>query len=464
MSTLLESPKAGRIDLNDFKRPFRAIEKFLGKSDTNAAVHLSTNTGRICWAARAGRLTAFAGDTAPGIDGMQTVAVRLGDVQAALRAFGTSGQSVEIAVEDGRLVLTTANETRALELLAVEPVLAVEADDDQLRLVLDCAPQRVAKFIRANKGHHATIKVAGNGNYITIESSRRDTEYRTASLPLIGEKLDRDTAVKFAFSISADELRRVFSTNDGRHEGTLTRLADGAMLWAWGRGFREDRIEVLIDAPPLVDDVPATVQAPCVVATAGERGRLDELESIVERDSQAFYNVGGALREIRDFRLYEKVRGVATFETYIEHRFGMRRSFAYYLIAAADLKDNLSTMVDRIPANERQARALIGLPPADQQEVWQEVLERAPKNDDGEPLVTARVVKEVRDEMFPREDEGDDGEWDADAAIHGFANYLEKTWLAWPREHLDLLVVQLQSYALKVQKDIDDGDAEGLSA
>lgn len=49
-------------------------------------------------------------------------------------------------------------------------------------------------------------------------------------------------------------------------------------------------------------------------------------------------------------------------------------------------------MVDKLPMNERQARALNGLEPDMQVKVWQEVIETAP-----EGKVTAAIVKAVRD-------------------------------------------------------------------
>jgi VRR-NUC domain len=85
-----------------------------------------------------------------------------------------------------------------------------------------------------------------------------------------------------------------------------------------------------------------------------EHKRLDELEAIIERGVQAFVEVGEALMEIRDSRLYKQTH--SSFESYLRERWKMSRPRGYQLIDAA----KLSTTVDTFPAeNERQARALI---------------------------------------------------------------------------------------------------------
>jgi hypothetical protein len=80
--------------------------------------------------------------------------------------------------------------------------------------------------------------------------------------------------------------------------------------------------------------------------------RLDELEAVIERGVQTFIEVGKALTEIRDSRLYKQTYN--SFETYCKERWGFSRARGYQLIDAA----KLSTTVDTPPANERQARAL----------------------------------------------------------------------------------------------------------
>lgn len=120
-----------------------------------------------------------------------------------------------------------------------------------------------------------------------------------------------------------------------------------------------------------------------------EIARLSELEMVIERGLQTFYEVGEALLEIRDSRLYRNEH--ATFEDYCQHRWQMTHRRANYLIQAAEVMENLGTIVP-IPTNESQVRPLTTLEPDEQKLVWQVVEETAP---DGK--ITAAHVKSVVD-------------------------------------------------------------------
>jgi hypothetical protein len=84
-----------------------------------------------------------------------------------------------------------------------------------------------------------------------------------------------------------------------------------------------------------------------------ERCRLAELEQVVDAGMQTFVDVGLALLEIRDGRLYRQTHG--TFESYCTARWGFTDRRGRQLIAAAEI----GTMVP--VANERQARELVPL-------------------------------------------------------------------------------------------------------
>ena len=137
--------------------------------------------------------------------------------------------------------------------------------------------------------------------------------------------------------------------------------------------------------------------------TVKEEARIAQLEATIERGMQTFVEVGLALMEIRDARLYRAEFG--TFEEYCRERWGMASSRARQLIAAADTVRNLETvtMVTVFPATERQARPLAALPPAQQREAWERVLETAP---DGK--ITAAHVQAVVGRMAEPNDENDD--------------------------------------------------------
>ncbi|MGF2037327.1 MAG: hypothetical protein RMZ43_018735 [Nostoc sp. CmiVER01] len=82
-------------------------------------------------------------------------------------------------------------------------------------------------------------------------------------------------------------------------------------------------------------DVPA-VEVPEL--TEQEQSDRLHLERRVER---AFFEAGKALTELRDRRLYRSTH--KTFEDYCRDRFGHSRQKSNYLIAAADVYENLTT-------------------------------------------------------------------------------------------------------------------------
>lgn len=142
---------------------------------------------------------------------------------------------------------------------------------------------------------------------------------------------------------------------------------------------------------------------------------LPELESRIERGLQTFVEVGTALLEIRDRRLYRE-RGFATFEDYCIERWGFTARFARYQMAGAEVAVVLGTMVPNLPlpTTERVARELAPLmrqSPERAAEVWRGL--RATKGDG----VTAADVREAvqqatqpaaagADDDAPEEEEG----------------------------------------------------------
>ncbi len=127
---------------------------------------------------------------------------------------------------------------------------------------------------------------------------------------------------------------------------------------------------------------------------AAELNRLDQLETVIERGLSTFVDVGRALAEVRDSRLYRQAH--PTFEDYCRERWQLSRPRAYELIGAATAIENVSAMADIPgPQSERQARPLTRLEPEKQREAWQQAFETAPRSDGGEPQVTAAHVENV---------------------------------------------------------------------
>jgi ParB family chromosome partitioning protein len=107
-----------------------------------------------------------------------------------------------------------------------------------------------------------------------------------------------------------------------------------------------------------------------------ETARLIKLEDTIERGLATFVDVGTALMEIRDGRLYRERWG--TFEDYCRERWGIARRTAYQLMDAAEVVENVRNCAQIAPANEAQARPLTSLPADLQPIVWQQAVETAP--------------------------------------------------------------------------------------
>ena len=135
--------------------------------------------------------------------------------------------------------------------------------------------------------------------------------------------------------------------------------------------------------------------------TVIEQSELEQHEATIEHGLKTFVDVGAALMAIRDKRLYKQQ--YSTFDDYCKRRWKMSRPRAFQLMDAAQVNRNLSTIVDKLPSSESQARPLARLAePEQQREVWQRAVDTAP-----EGIVTAAHVKKtVR--AFEREQKGQD--------------------------------------------------------
>ena len=122
--------------------------------------------------------------------------------------------------------------------------------------------------------------------------------------------------------------------------------------------------------------------------------RLSDLEYVIERGLKAFFDVGNALLEIKNSQLYRN--DYDTFEDYCRERWGFAKSYAYYQIGAAKVINNLSTIVDKLPETETQARPLAQLEPEQQREVWLRVIELAKNN-----KITAEFIESIIAEIYP---------------------------------------------------------------
>ena len=102
--------------------------------------------------------------------------------------------------------------------------------------------------------------------------------------------------------------------------------------------------------------------------------RLTRLENVIETNQRKFYQIGNALRRIRDEQLYRELL-FDSFEIYAKTRWDMAKSHAYRLIEASKVIDNLSPIGDGVlPENESQTRALALLKKNDQRRIWREFI------------------------------------------------------------------------------------------
>ena len=125
-----------------------------------------------------------------------------------------------------------------------------------------------------------------------------------------------------------------------------------------------------------------------------DRARLQELESIVENGLQIFYEVGKALDEIREQKLYRETH--KSFEAYCREKWAIARRTADQFIGAARVIENLSAIALKIPTKENQVRPLAGLSPELQLEIWQEALKLSPNG-----MPTGAAVQRLVDQRFP---------------------------------------------------------------
>jgi hypothetical protein len=118
-----------------------------------------------------------------------------------------------------------------------------------------------------------------------------------------------------------------------------------------------------------------------------EAQALAEREAVIERGLATFVDVGTALAEIRDDRLYRA--SFPTFEDYCRGRWNLSRAHAYRMIDAAAAVSPIGDMGLPLPANESQARELAHVPAEDRADVWAQTVERT----NGKP--TAAAIRET---------------------------------------------------------------------
>jgi hypothetical protein len=161
-----------------------------------------------------------------------------------------------------------------------------------------------------------------------------------------------------------------------------------------------------------------------------ETTKLKECEQIIERGLNTFVDVGNALLEIRDNKLYRIE--YPTFEKYCKERWNISKMHAYRLMDSATVIENFkSNQLVTFPTSESQARPLTKLKPEEQREAWQRVIENAP--DTG---ITAKLVQSVVDEYD--DDYFDEDKQSCYTCIHSVHNSIFNDNTLWCKKLEDI--------------------------
>ena len=131
------------------------------------------------------------------------------------------------------------------------------------------------------------------------------------------------------------------------------------------------------------------------LANKADASQLAQCEEVIERGLDSFIEVGNALLQIREGRLYRD--DYDNFETYCQERWEMCGRRAHQLIDSAKVIANIQTEpLVQLPSSERAIRPLVSLPAVQQRQVWEAASAAAKKP--GKPTaaeVRAAVITSI---------------------------------------------------------------------
>ena len=133
--------------------------------------------------------------------------------------------------------------------------------------------------------------------------------------------------------------------------------------------------------------------------TTTDTTRLRECEDKIDSSLRSFVDIGDALLEIRESRLYRDEH--TTFERYCQERWNITKSRANQLISASRLVENLENEDANgvLPSSESVARELQRADADRQHDVWSQAVSSAPRGANNEAVVTARHVRETIEQL-----------------------------------------------------------------
>ena len=139
-------------------------------------------------------------------------------------------------------------------------------------------------------------------------------------------------------------------------------------------------------APAVIDN---PLQAPAIQSTLTdkEQKELIRLETVIKSSWQTVLEVGSALTQVRDKKLFRDKYG--SFEEYCQVELGYSRPYAYNLIGSAEVNEQMSSIedIEVKPLNEAQCRELIGVPKEKRAEAWKKAVDAA-----GAKPLTAKII------------------------------------------------------------------------
>jgi len=127
-----------------------------------------------------------------------------------------------------------------------------------------------------------------------------------------------------------------------------------------------------------------------------EQQQWRELDGVVKRCRDQIWEAGKALLIINQKRLYRDE--FETFEDYCRERLNISRPYAYNLMDAAKVSEQLSAIADIPvkPSNEAQFRELVAVPEEHRVAAWKGAVILA-----GDKPVTAKIVRQASAEFKP---------------------------------------------------------------
>lgn len=142
-----------------------------------------------------------------------------------------------------------------------------------------------------------------------------------------------------------------------------------------------------------IDDETTEISA----LSSEEKLNLNTYEEIIEKGLKTFIEVGNALFEIKNNKLYRE--SFTTFEAYCKDRWQLKRQRAYELMGAAEIvhqlsENNLSEISDKtnlLPSKESHANALAQIPVTLRFQVWRGVVEESLNTG---KAITAKMITE----------------------------------------------------------------------